>query len=108
MRKKDLWIKITSSEALERFAKGETIDGRVEDLEVTYYRKKQPVYIVRWWLDDMDDFKESEFKTLAKAKKFGLKYCHTFDINYYDDYKDRCWTKQYQYIQNELVGEEEQ
>lgn len=80
---------------------------KIEDGEITYYRNNEPVYCVRYWISD-DDYAEKEFQTLKEARKYAKKYFKDYDINYYKDKTDHYWTKQWQYTDGELIGEEKQ
>lgn len=98
-------IKITFNEA--KFRNYKNIQFKLTEDGIEYYRPEQPIYVVRWWLNEYE-FAEREFKTLKSAIKFITKNHYTADINYYLDIADRYWKKQYQYTKGILLGEEEQ
>ena len=98
-------IRITFKEAKELNYKD--IQIKVTDDGLEYYRKRIPLYVVRHWNNEKVCI-EKEFDRLADAEQWASHNYKTYDICYYYDKNDVFWKKQYQYLNNILIGVDEQ
>ena len=98
-------VRITLKEAKQLGYKD--VQFKLTNNGLEYYRPKQRIYVLRYWIND-NEYEQLEFNNLKDAEIYAKQNYKNYDIMEYKDKTDRFWCKQYQYINNELIGVDEQ